>query len=120
MRSVTLSMFGRIGGLFLCSLLLSSCIVTRHPTGIAPSTAPVTSNYTILGPVEESDCVYRVLIIPFGGKDDQQEMIDRLTKSKGADALIGVTVEHMNSMFVLPVVGQNCTIINGIAVKNAR
>ncbi len=116
----TFSTFCRISGILCWSLLLSSCIVTRHPAGIAPSTAPVTSTYTVLGPVEESDCVYRLLIIPFGGKDDEQEMIDRLTKAKGADALIGVTVEHMNSMFALPLVGQNCTVIAGTAVKNAR
>jgi hypothetical protein len=104
----------------LCSLLLSSCIVSRHPAGIASSTAPITSTYTELGQVEESSCGYRVLIFPLGGKDSSDAIIERVVKDKGADALVTVTVEHQGSTFALPLVGSDCTIVKGVAIKKVR
>ena len=104
------------GCLTLCGLL-AAC-VARHPSGIAPSTAPVTSTYTVLGPVEESDCAYWVLILPLGGKAATHDVISRLVKDKGADALIGVTVEERLTSFIL--FGNDCTVIKGTAVKNVK
>lgn len=118
MRTVPIAL--RFACLALCGLVLASCIVSRHPAGIASSSAPVSSTYTVLGPVEESSCGYRVLIFPIGGKDATHEIIAKITKEKGADALIGVTVEQRGSLFVLPLFGSDCTIVKGLAVKNVR
>ncbi|MGH7412278.1 MAG: hypothetical protein ACREJ6_14630 [Candidatus Methylomirabilis sp.] len=104
----------------MCAFFFTSCIVSRHPAGIASSTAPVSSAYTVLGSVEETSCSYRVLFIPFGGKDPTDEMIERAVKQKGADALAGVTVEHSGSTFALPIVASDCTIVKGLAVKNVQ
>lgn len=103
--------------LAVCGLLLVSC-VARHPSGIAPSTAPVSSTYTVLGVVEESDCATWVLILPIGGKADTHHIIERLVKDKGADALIGVTVEERLTSFIL--FGNDCTVVKGTAVKNVK
>lgn len=119
MRSATLSMFSRLGSFLLCSLALCSC-VARHPAGIASSSSPVTQTYTVLGPVEETDCASWVFVIPLGGKDPIDEIIDRLVKEKGADALIGVTAEERLWAFPLPLFGRDCTIVKGIAVKNTK
>ena len=113
------SAFRRIFCLLCCSLALSAC-VARHPAGIASSSAPVTATYTTIGPVEETDCASWVLLIPIGGKDPVNEIIDRLVKEKGADALIGVTAEERIWSFPLPIFGRDCTIVKGIAVKNAK
>ena len=109
----------RIAGLLLCSAVLCSC-VARHPAGIASSSAPVSQTYTVLGPVEETDCASWVFIIPLGSKDSIDELIDRLVKEKGADALIGVTAEERLWAFPLPLFGRDCTIVKGIAVKNTK
>lgn len=107
------------GSLLLCGALLTGCIA-RHPAGIASSSAPVTPTYTVLGPVEETDCASWVLILPIGAKDSIHEMIDKLVKEKGADALIGVTAEERIWAFPLPVFGRDCTIVKGTAVKNTK
>lgn len=101
---------------FLLSLL-ASCSITRHPVGIAASTAPIFGAYTVLGPAAESSCSYSVLLLPFGGKDQVEEIIDRLVKEKGGDAMIGVTVESKSSLFALPLFGNECTIVNGSVVR---
>ncbi|MFM8551042.1 MAG: hypothetical protein ACKOCD_01815 [Nitrospiraceae bacterium] len=119
MEPVTFSAWRRIGSLLLCSVALCSC-VARHPAGIAPSSAPVSQTYTVLGPVEDTDCASWVFIIPLGGKDPIDEIIDRLVKEKGADALIGVTAEERLWAFPLPLFGRDCTIVKGIAVKNIK
>lgn len=106
--------------LCICACFMASCIVSRHPAGIASSTAPVSSTYTLLGFAEETSCSYRVLFIPFGGKDPTDEMIAKAVKENGADALAGVTVEHRGSTFALPLFGSDCTIVKGLAVKNVQ
>ncbi|OQW62643.1 MAG: hypothetical protein A4S17_01240 [Proteobacteria bacterium HN_bin10] len=106
-------------GLLLSLFSLTSC-VARHPAGIASSSAPVTLTYTVLGPTEETDCASWIFVIPIGVKDATHEIIDRLVKDKGADALIGVTVEERIWAFPLPIFGRDCTIVKGLAVKNAR
>lgn len=106
--------------LVLLAPLLNSCIVGSHPAGIASSTAPVSSNYTVLGPAEESSCTYRVLIFPLGGKDATEQLIEKAVKSQGGDALAGVTVELRSSTLFLPLAGKECTIVKGLVVKNIR
>lgn len=110
----------RFGSLVLGGLALTACIVSRHPAGIAPATAPLSATYTVLGPVEDSSCAYRVLFIPVSGKEPTEEIIARLLKERGGDALAGVTVEHRGATFALPLVGSDCTIVKGLAVKNVR
>lgn len=98
---------------------LSSCTVSRHPAGIAASTAPVAPGYTKIGPVEGSSCSYWLFFIPLGGMDGPEEIIDQLVKEKGAVALVGVTVEHRRSAFALPLFGSECTVVEGQAVRGA-
>jgi hypothetical protein len=104
----------------MCAFLFASCIVSRHPAGIASSTAPVSSTYTVLGSVEETSCSNQILFIPFGGKDPTDEMIEKAVRQKGADALAGVTVEHYGSTFAIPLFASDCTIVKGLAVKNVQ
>jgi hypothetical protein len=100
----------------LLPVVLTACI-GRHPVAIAPTTVPGT--YTVLGPVEESDCGYALLmLLPIGGRDEPHEIIDRLVKEKGADALVAVTVEQRNMYAILW--ASSCTIVNGQAIKITR
>jgi hypothetical protein len=100
--------------------LLASCIVGSHPAGIASSSSPISANYTVLGPAEESSCAYRVFILPFGGKDPTERLIETAVKSQGGDALAGVTVELRSSTLFLPLAAKECTIVRGVVVKNVR
>ncbi len=99
---------------------LTSCIVGSHPAGIASSSSPVGANYTVLGPAEESSCAYRVFILPFGGKDPTEQLIEKAVKTHGGDALAGVTVELRSSTLFLPLAAKECTIVRGLVVKNIR
>lgn len=104
-------------GLVLLVFSTSGCI-SRHPAGIAPSTLPLPSAHTILGPVEASSCKWAVLLIPVSGKSTTDEIIEQLVQGKGATALIAVTVEHKVSQYLF--VGSDCTIVKGLAVKEVR
>ena len=106
--------------LSLIATLLASCIMSRHPAGIAASTTPVISGYTVLGPVEESSCAYQVLFIPVSGKSSTDEIITTVLRERAADGLIGVTVEQRWSVFALPLVASDCTVIKGQLVKFAK
>lgn len=108
------------GSLALCTALLTSCIMSRHPVGIASSTSPVPSSYTVFGPVEESSCAYQFLFIPVSGRARTDEIISTVLKERAADAIIGVTVEDRLSVFALPIVGSECTVVKGTLVKYVR
>lgn len=101
-------------GIVLLAFASSACIA-RHPVGIAPSTSPLPSSYTVLGPVEASSCKWVVLFLPISGKDTPGEMIEQLVQGKGGTALIGVTVEHKITQY--PFVGSDCSIVKGLVVK---
>ncbi|MEW6544386.1 MAG: hypothetical protein AB1411_12355 [Nitrospirota bacterium] len=109
----------QLGALACCPFLLAAC-VSRHPSGIASASGPVTPTYTVLGPVEDSDCGYWILIVPLGGKAPSHEIIENLVKERGADALVGVTVEERVWAFPLPLFGSHCTVVKGTAVKNSK
>jgi hypothetical protein len=49
-----------------------------------------------------------------------QEIIDELVKEKGADALVGVTVEYTGEVFALPIVGAACLNVKGQAVRGGK
>jgi hypothetical protein len=110
----------QILSLVLALPLLGSCIVSRHPAGIASSTSPIPTTYTVLGSAQDSSCQYWVLLLPIVGKDSTDEMIARLVKEQGGDSLIGVTVEYRSSVFALPLFGSNCTLITGQVVRSAQ
>ena len=110
-------------GLFaamLCLLSLEACMVSRHPAGIAASNGPLPQSYTSLDVAKKSSCSYQFMFIPITGKDDTDQLISELINEKGADALVGVTVEHEQSLFALPVVGSDCTVVKGLAVKKSQ
>ncbi|GJL58807.1 MAG: hypothetical protein NPIRA03_16640 [Nitrospirales bacterium] len=96
---------------------LTSCIVTRHPFGIMNSTKPLSPHYVILDEVERSTCSPWFLLIPFGSKTSTEDIITDLIKENGADALVGVTVENKKSLFFIPIMGNDCTIVKGQAVR---
>lgn len=98
-------------------MLLTACIVSRHPHGIISASKPIPPNYVVLTSVEESSCQPWFLLIPLGGKATGEEMITELVKEHGADALVGVTVEHKESLFSIPIMGSECTIVNAQAVR---
>lgn len=106
--------------LLLLIPLFSSCIVGSHPAGIASSSAPVSSNYTVLGPAEESSCSYLVFVLPLGNSDPVEQLIEKAVKTQGGDALVGVTVELRSSTLPLPLARKDCTIVKGLVVKNIR
>ena len=106
----------------LCCLVLvlfslASCTM-RRPAGIAASTGPVTSTYTVLGLVEDTTCNYRYLIIPVFTRDPTYELIDKMLKEKGADALVGVVVEDRSAEY--GVYASSCTVVQGLAVKISK
>lgn len=115
---------GRRGRVWLVALalpvLLSACVVSRHPSGIASETAPLASDYTVIGPTEGSSCRSWLLGLPLGGMRTTQEVIDELVKEKGADALVGVTVEYTREVFALPIVGASCLNVKGQAVRGRK
>lgn len=104
----------------VASTLLSACVIGRHPAGIASETVPVTSDYTVLGPVEASSCRTWLLGLPLGRMRSTQELIDESVKEKGADALVGVTVEYTGEVFALPIVGAACLNVKGLAVRGEK
>jgi hypothetical protein len=104
----------------LVGAALTSCSISRHPAAITSSTIPVTSSYTVMGPVSASSCSYWVFYVPVSGMDSTETMIDGLVKEKGAHGLVGVTVEHEYSVFALPLVGSECTNVKGQAIRGAR
>lgn len=108
--------------LMLIAVLLtgSACVVARHPAGIASETTPLDSEYTIIGPTERSSCRNWIFGIPLSAMSRTREVIDEMVKEKGADALIGVTVEYTGEVFAIPVVGASCLIVKGLAVKGAK
>lgn len=108
------------GIIVLLCALLSACVVTRHPAGIASSSTPVGSDYIEIGPVESSSCASWLLGIPLGGKSDTSAIIEGLVKEKGADALVGVTVEYTGYIFPLPLFGSSCTTVKGQAVRGGK
>jgi hypothetical protein len=112
----------RVFQLFISSLAilaLGGCIVSRHPAGIASSTAPIAPGYSKIGLAERDSCSYWVFFIPVSSMDRADEIIDELVKEKGALALVGVTVEHTRHTFVLPLFGSECTSVRGQVVKGA-
>jgi hypothetical protein len=118
MRGVSFRTVMLIVGTMLLVPVLTSCIA-RRPAGIASSTAPVTPIYANLGEVEDTTCNYSILyIIPWLSKDPTNQLIDNLVKQKGADALIGVVVEHRQTVY--PFFASDCTVVKGHAVKNSR
>ncbi len=76
--------------------------------------------YTIVGSVESSSCSYWVFYLPMSSMDSTEEIIDSLIKEKGAQALVGVTVEHTRSAFALPLVGSECTVVKAQAVRGVN
>ena|SRR5690349_16568113 len=104
----------------LCLLSLNACMVSRHPAGIAASNGPLPPSYTTLDAGTKSSCGYQFMFIPITGKDDTDQIISELINEKGADALVGVTVERELSLFALPVVGSDCTVVKGLAVKKSQ
>ena len=99
-----------------CSVLVG-CITSRHPAGIAESSVPISGEYTPLGKVEESSCRPWFLFFPLGGKAPTHTLLSKLTQEKGADSLVGLTVQYTQSSFFIPIVGEDCTIVKGQAVR---
>jgi len=100
----------------LCLGLLTACTT---PGAVAPSTMPVTGKYVELGPFEEVEsCGYVFFVVPVGSPDHLSDMIDKLVRSRGGDALIEVTSNSSTSWFLLG--GSNCVQVRGKVVKFSK
>src|SRR5918992_793070 len=101
--------------MFLC-LFLGGCF--HHPGGIAPSTKPLNSNYTVLGKVSGEDCVYHLLgIIPLSDGNELKDAIAAaMNRKPTADALIEVTADAYFQWWILFTRG--CTQVHGTAVQS--
>jgi hypothetical protein len=101
--------------LLLCVALTSGCI--RSPIAMMTSSKPLTQGqYTELGPVEETDCLWYLFgVLPISTGNDLQGALRDATRQRNADALVQVTAETYYQNFL--VVARYCTIVQGIAVK---
>ncbi len=97
-------------------LSLSGC--GQIGSGVAPSNIPLaTGGYETIGPVSGESClVYLLGIIPLGDFNTTQAAVkDALSKSPGATALVEVTTDTRRMWFLIAT--QDCTLVQGIAVK---
>lgn len=91
---------------------------TRSPGGIAPSNIPLSQDgYTVLGPVEGSDCKVNLLgLIPISGGNHIADAMRRArAKQDGADALVDISVDRAIKYFILW--SQVCTEVRATAVS---
>lgn len=82
-------------------VMLSGCAMM--PGGVAPSNIPLEGRpYTNLGRVVETDSRVHLLgLIPITGANTTRDAIDKAVRSKGGDAMIGVTVEAYLQWWIL-------------------
>ncbi len=102
--------------LLLCLVMMAGCI--RSPIAMMPSSKPLSQgNYTELGPVEETDCLWYLFgVFPISSGNNFQDALNDATRQRNADALVQVTAETYYQNFL--VVARYCTIVQGIAVKS--
>lgn len=106
----------RMTGLLLCLVMMAGCI--RSPIAMMPSSKPLSQgNYTELGPVEETDCLWYLFgVFPISSGNNFQDALNDATRQRNGDALVQVTAETYYQNFL--VVARYCTIVQGIAVKS--
>lgn len=91
-------------------------VACTTPGAVAPSTMPVTRNYVELGPAEESSsCGYTILFLPLGAPKPVSVLIQDLVRSRGGDALIGVSSGSSTAFYLLGM--SHCLYVKGRVVK---
>ena len=112
-------MIQRLYLLFLAVIMLalSGCGGQMGTWGAASTIPLEQGNYETLGPVKGESCVYYLLsIIPLGEFNNTGDALrDALSKKPGATALVQVTTDTRNLLYII--VAEACTIVEGIAVK---
>jgi|JI10StandDraft_1071094.scaffolds.fasta_scaffold133608_2 hypothetical protein len=104
--------------ILIATLVLAIFGCTRSPGGIAPSNIPLSQGgYTVLGPVEASDCKVNLLgLVPVsGGNHIADAMRKALAKRDGTDALVDLSVDRAIKYFILW--SQVCTEVRATAVS---
>jgi hypothetical protein len=90
----------------------------RAPGGVAPSNVPLAPHtYRELGPVTGKDCKVDLLgILPIsGGNRVSSAMASALEDRRGADALVGISVDVVSKYFILW--SSTCTEVHATAVR---
>ena len=117
----TTKIIRRLAG-FAAIGLMAGCV--SRPTTFVASSIPVDqNNYTVLGKaVSGSGCQISVAFVSFGapGSNQRNALEDALNQIPGANALVGMAVEHEVFEVIpclLPVFGIYKTRVTGIPVK---
>ena len=95
--------------------LTAGCV--NRPGGIAASTTPLNNQeYQVLGNVEGTDTHFALLgILPLTGANTTQEAVEDALTSKGADALLDVTVDFHWEYWIL--FSRSVTAVQGNAIR---
>ena len=117
----TTKIIRRLAG-FAAIGLMAGCV--SRPTTFVASSIPVDqNNYTVLGKaVSGSDCQISIAFMSFGapGSNQRNALDDALNQIPGANALVGMAVEHEVFEVIpclLPVFGIYKTRVTGVPVK---
>ncbi|NQT91582.1 MAG: hypothetical protein HQ559_02390 [Lentisphaerae bacterium] len=107
----------------LCVALIFMALVcgcASVPGGIAPSTTPIEGrSYDVLGRVSETDSHIALFgVIPISGGNRVEKAVNDCIRSRGADALIDVTVDGYMQFWVL--FSRRVTRVTGTAIKFTR
>ena len=104
-------------GCCLVALMAAGCMTA--PTGVAPSTKPLApGGYTEMGKVKgRAVGVFLLGILPLSEPYPARSAVDRAVKKGGGDAMVDVTLDHMNIM-IPPFVSVLITTASGTAVKS--
>ncbi len=105
----------RLAPAALAALLLAGC--AHFPGGISDSTTPINNRkYVKLGRVAKTDSYVLLLgILPVTGSNTIREAVDAAIRSRGADALIDVTVESYFQWWIL--FTRHVTRVEGEAIR---
>ena len=97
-----------------------ACGCASMPGGIAASTTPIEGrSYDVLGRVSETDSHIALFgVIPLSGGNRVEKAVDDCIRSRGADALIDVTVDGYSQFWIL--FTRRVTRVTGTAIKFAR
>ena len=99
----------------LASLLAAGCV--HAPGGIAASTVPVEGRrYQVLGRTAGTDSYILLFgFLPIFGSNSTREAVEDALERKGADALIGVTVDTYTHYWIL--FSRSVISVEGTAIK---
>jgi hypothetical protein len=92
----------------------------RQPGGIAASTTPINGRkYHVIGPVRSTDSHILLFgLLPIKGSNSIRAAIQAALRSKGADALIEVSVVQYSQFWLI--LTRNVISVEGLAIRFER